>query len=335
MRLIFASSARDPWGAEQSLLRIIKGLIELGHEVHCVFPRGAAAEYVGQSTAHMVHYKPGNRLQSNFRVRQLVSNLPTPDALIVFSLDLMPLAGLYRRAPVFFDIHDTPDKLITRMTMRTLAKFYRGAISISEFASAWGIGFRKVSVVPRPIDAVAAVPMRQAAGPLRVGIVGRISPEKDIEIAIRATQAAEAELHVYGAQFGTSDAYETAMKSLAHQLGASVLWHGRRDQREVYSAIDALFVGNALEPSGRTVGEAMSYGVVPITPTTGGAPEYFTDLVEGLTYSPGDVQSAAAAIIALRDDKYRQDLATAARNRVGTERSLERVLNGYLRSVKP
>ena len=153
----------------------------------------------------------------------------------------------------------------------------------------------------------ATEPGRRSAGtpPLRVGIVGRISPEKRHEIVIEAVRLldARAELIVRGSAFGDAVGYAARIDAEGAQaLGAAYQNQGRVPAADALEGLDVVVVANPAEPMGRTVLEAQMQGVLAVVPDTGGSSELVEDGRTGLVYRSGDAADLARALRRVLDD---------------------------------
>jgi glycosyltransferase involved in cell wall biosynthesis len=131
-----------------------------------------------------------------------------------------------------------------------------------------------------------------------VGIVGRVDPDKNLELAIAAIeQLPDHRLTVRGAPSASHASYAAEIEGLARtRLGDRVEFTGRVDAGSALRGFDVLLVTNPAEALGRTVLEAQVRGLVVVVPDEGGASELVESGDTGFTYSAGDASSAADAI---------------------------------------
>ncbi len=159
-----------------------------------------------------------------------------------------------------------------------------------------------------------------AQRPLRVGIIGRITPEKRHHMVIEAMRRvhASAELVVRGAGDGFSgDLAHDVFEAGRRLLGDRWVPEGRVAQHKAVDDLDVLVVGNPREPMGRTVLEAQSRGVIAVVPDSGGSQELVEDRVTGLVYAAEDADDLARAIDTVAADApLAARMAQAARVRV-------------------
>ncbi|RKN45066.1 glycosyltransferase family 4 protein [Streptomyces hoynatensis] len=146
------------------------------------------------------------------------------------------------------------------------------------------------------------------AGELLVGYVGRLAPEKRVDLLARAAALPGVRLVVVG-EGPSLPALRAALP------GAAFL--GRRTGEElagIYATLDAFVHTGPFETFCQTVQEAQASGVAVTAPAAGGP----LDLVEhgrtGLLVPPGDAEAIRDAVAALRDDPgLRRRLAEGGR----------------------
>lgn len=180
-------------------------------------------------------------------------------------------------------------------------------------------------------------------GPLRVGLVGRISPWKgqDVFLAAAARLAREfpdVEFVVAGAPLFGEEAFELELhrQARAAPLAGRVTFLGfQEDVWEVYRDLDIVVHASTLpEPYGNVVVEAMASRRPVVAAAAGGVLELVEDGRTGLLVPPGDVTALAAALaVLLRDPERRAALARAGREdverRFSPERDAEAVAQVY------
>ena len=101
---------------------------------------------------------------------------------------------------------------------------------------------------------------------------------------------------------GGGESYYNELQSLAKQLNAPVTFTGfLRDPGKAYAAADIFaHTSTSPEPFGRTVIEAMMYGVPVIAANAGALPEILLDGQCGILTIPGDDESLANAILQMQ-----------------------------------
>jgi glycosyltransferase involved in cell wall biosynthesis len=180
------------------------------------------------------------------------------------------------------------------------------------------------SVLP---EVMAEVPVRRRAtgGPLRFGIVGRLSPWKGQDLFLRAFArtfpASDERAVVVGEALFGEDEYARGLASLAESLGIArrVEFRGQRpDVWEELSRIDVLVHASVTpEPFGQVILEGMAAGVPVIAAGAGGPAEILRHDVTGVLYESADLGGLATAMRRMLDPALRDRLSAAAREDLG------------------
>ncbi len=169
-----------------------------------------------------------------------------------------------------------------------------------------------------------------------IGTAARLSPDKRLMDLIDAVRIAASELppFVLCIAGGSERGHEAHVELLReHARGLPVEWCGELPSTSDFLTRLDLFVMIS-EPSGcpNASLEAMAAGVSVIATDVGGASEQIVDGVTGRLVPRRDAVALARAIVDLAQDApLRERLATAARNRIGEEFSLDQMLDGYSR----
>ncbi|KAA9107798.1 glycosyltransferase family 4 protein [Microbacterium rhizomatis] len=312
VRATFVSSAVDAWGAEESLLTLARYLPDFG-VVPTLWTRNANlvtrwVSEVGAPAQLMPPAEGGRIADALWWARHADSVDPTaarPDVKVIFSIDLAPLAamGIFGRGrpAAVLDLHDFLPTRAGRLKLKVAASAFDGVIAISAFAASQLQPRASTAVLGRPIADSESTVSRRSAEPDRgrVGIVGRIDPDKNLELALRALARLPetVRLIIKGTASSAGTAYERAFKSLAETtLGDRVIFTGRVNNSTAMDGIDALLVTNGREALGRTILEAQLRGVPVAVPSVGGASELVVDGQTGYVFDPADDRAAAHAI---------------------------------------
>jgi glycosyltransferase involved in cell wall biosynthesis len=157
--------------------------------------------------------------------------------------------------------------------------------AVEERALAEGLELPRRSVAHPGVD-LAPAPEREWAWEL--AYVGRVAPEKGVDVALAALDALpEATLVVDGPG---AEALPAHPRVLARRSPPDAV-------RDVYAAADAvLFPVVWPEPWGLVPLEAMAVGRPVVATGTGGSGEYLVDGVNALLVAPGDAEALAAAV---------------------------------------
>lgn len=181
---------------------------------------------------------------------------------------------------------------------------------------ALGPGPTRTAVVPSPVaspgspGSPAAFARRDDGAPLRVGIVGRLSPWKGQDLFLDAFAAAfpggpEEAVVVGDALFG-EHGHRDELHRRVRRLGLEgrVEFRGfREDVSAEYDRIDVLVHASTLpEPFGQVVVEGMAAGLAVVAAAAGGPAAVVDDGVDGLLYPMGDAAALAGALRRLAGD---------------------------------
>ncbi|HEV2994069.1 MAG TPA: glycosyltransferase family 4 protein, partial [Acidimicrobiia bacterium] len=231
------------------------------------------------------------------------------------------LAGRLVRRPVVLDLHDLVRPGVGRRVLTAATRLSSAAIAISHaVADCVGpSGASRVRVIPNSVDLERFTPgppdpvvrTRLTSDPRAplVGIVGRIDPEKGVDVLVRAMgnltgSASHAHLVVVGSAGLAPEGYPERVRAEADQLlGERVRFVGRTgDVPATLKALDILVNASVAEPFGLTVLEAQASGVAVIGTRAGGIPDFVADGDNGLLVPSGDVEALTKALERLLTD---------------------------------
>ena len=162
--------------------------------------------------------------------------------------------------------------------------------------------------------------------------LSRVSPEKGVEFAIRATCQAGVGLDIFG-----PGEREYLNRAVRPHLGADIRYHGLAARlsdtwREAYSQAKVfLFPIQWEEPFGLAMIEALAAGTPVVTFGRGSTAEIIKDGETGFIVPPDDVAAMAAAIrkiYALPEVDYRQ-MRQACRQHAAQNFSVEKMVDEY------
>lgn len=182
-----------------------------------------------------------------------------------------------------------------------------------------------VALIPQfGIDPALFQPGDKGAGgdkPLTFGYVGRLVPEKGVDLLLRAAARLEEEWRI---QIVGAGPEQERLTALATELGiadrvALRPWMPSGDVPGFLSQLDVLVLPSRTRPNwmeqfGRILVEAMACGVAVVGSDSGEIPNVIGD--GGLVFPEGDVAALTACLEALRDPALRQSLGARARARV-------------------
>jgi len=139
-------------------------------------------------------------------------------------------------------------------------------------------------------------------GPLRVGFLGRLIPEKGLEkLLVAAEQIRSEGVQIYVAGGGEAS-YESQLKQ---KWGSgNVFFMGRVDPPKFFEKIDVLVVPSEWhDPLPRVIFEAYSQGVPVIVTNRGGSPEIVDHNVTGWIYDPSQDNALKEILTRLCNDR--------------------------------
>ena len=202
-----------------------------------------------------------------------------------------------------------------------------------------GVPPDRVSIIANGIDthpfqqtrAIDPDPSR----PLTVGLVGRLSHEKGIDLFLQAAasvlmQLPQTRFIVFG-----EGPDRPALEQLLHTLKLTdrVSLPGRRDDMPaVYASLDVLVSSSRQEGLPISLLEAMASGLPILATSVGEVPSLIRHQQTGLLVAPNDVQALSQAMITLlTDPNLRHRLAAQAKQLVETEFSAHTMTEHYRR----
>lgn len=189
----------------------------------------------------------------------------------------------------------------------------------------------------RPFDNVVPS-LRDVSAPdgtLIVGLIGRLSVEKGIDIFLRAASRVVVEFpsakFVVVGEGLDQDKLELLIDELKIRETVSML--GRReDMPSIYASLDVMVSSSRQEGLPMAILEGMGSGLPLVATAVGEVPTVITDDRTGVLVPSEDVDSLAAGILdLLQDSAKRLRLGDAAKQLIKEEYSAERMADDYLR----
>jgi len=236
-----------------------------------------------------------------------------------------------------------------RTVERSLERYVTRYIAVSdsvarELLEAYNMPAEKVAVVHDSIDlAPFEQPRDRAAARLAlgvgvdapvVGLAASFSAHKGIRDLIDAVPEIARRVPGVRVVIGGSGALESQLRSQATAVGCndSIVWPGHViDMPRFLAALDVFVSPVRSETFGVALIEAAAAGVPTVATRVGAVTEFVLDGVTGLLVDPNDSEALAQAIVGLLDDRRTAaKLADRARERVRTEYSAQRMVEGTL-----
>ena len=352
LSVLVLSHASNIWGAERRLLDMAPLLAAQGILLVLASPPGELADaWVSAGhrwepfslRRHQGLRQPDSRarphvgallsegrsvMHSSFSVARLAREFDLVQSHSLMAHLEVALAGILARRPVVLDLHDLVEEGLGRRVLRLAARLATVSLANSS-ATAQTVGgeSRKVRVVhpgvetdrffPAAADpAIRAQLSARPEAPL-VGILGRIDPNKGVQILVEAMARPDANLSgahlvVIGREHVGSADFAVELRRRANELlGDRVRFIGPRDDvPDLLRALDVMVNASRHEPFGRTVLEAQACGVPVVATDAGGIPEFVEDGRSGLLVPPLDAPALGAALERLiGDEALRRRLA--------------------------
>jgi glycosyltransferase involved in cell wall biosynthesis len=341
VNVLFLDQFSEMGGAQRVLLDTVEAALELGWTAHAALPgNGPLVEKLRERNIAVTRipcgpYESGKKSGRDWlkfaldlpRQMRAGANLTSRnhfDLVYVNGPRLLPAAALSVRAPALFHAHsEVPQGRSLQLAQWATGRLSATVVGCSSFVAS---AFRdcvppdNLHVIP---NGVREVKLRNRdfgrAGNWRVGMLGRISPEKGQAEFLRAVKLVHPRLPsarfvIYGAPMFGAAGYLEAVQDLARGLPVELRgWH--EDLDAVFDDLDLLVVPSLQEGMGRVVVEAFSAGVPVIAFPTGGIPEVIADGETGFLtrdHSPADLAARLFDVMTGDPENLRR-VATQAR----------------------
>jgi phosphatidylinositol alpha 1,6-mannosyltransferase len=243
----------------------------------------------------------------------VASRLGLP-AVAVFQTDLPSYAHAYRLG--------RPGEAVAWRWLRRIHNHAARTLAPSTVTATGllGRGIRDVWLWGRGVDTARFDPARRSAeirarlapgGELIAGYVGRLAPEKHVEVLAGITRLPGVRLVIVGAG--------PAEEALRQQLPGAVFLGERRGDElaAIYASLDVFVHSGPYETFGQTLQEAAASGLPVVAPAAGGPLDLVEDGVTGYLVPPGDPDAFAAAVARLSaDPQARAAFGEAGRRKV-------------------
>ena len=324
MNILFLDQFSQMGGAQHGLLDTIEAARARGWRAWAALPPGGPLVNRLQSLDVTVAPVPcgpyrsgtkslpdlfrfGGDLMRQVRLIMDLKNRIRFDLIYVNGPRLLPAVALAVRGhvPVLFHAHSHVEQALARkLACRSIRRSAAAVVACSHSVMAHFRDYvvpRKQFVIP---NGVRELPFRMRDfphdGKWRIGVIGRISPEKGQAEFVRAAAILNGEFpaarfHICGAPMFGDARYFDDVQRLARGLPIEVLgW--REDIAAVLSDLDLVVVPSQLEGMGRVVVEAYAAGVPVIAFPVGGIPEIITDRETGFLVTEKTAQALAGCI---------------------------------------
>ncbi len=313
-------------GAQRCLLDLLPAFVDAGYEVHLAAPGdGELFECARERGAevHRLACGPYASGEKNWRdTIQFGSDLPRQasrvaalarqhaiDLIYVNGPRLLPGAAVGARGlPVVFHAHSVvTQRSAARLAQWAIRSARAHVIAACRFVLE-PLGGSRSSVIYNGIAPVCgSKPLAARQRPWRIGVIGRIAPEKGQLEFVRAArvviQQQQCEFVVCGEALFSDPGYARRVREEAAGLPVEFLgW--RNDIGKILSDLDLLAIPSAsVDATPRVILEAFSAGVPVVAFWSGGIPEIVEDGVTGMLCLPTVADLAATIVRVLAAEK--------------------------------
>ena len=317
-RLLILDQFNQLGGAQRCLLDLLPAFLDAGYVTHLAVPGEGPLAEGARSLGARVHgmpcgaYKSGQKSWMDAarfgvdlprqarRVASLVAKHGI-DLIYVNGPRLLPAAAIGARGrPVVFHAHSVvTQEAAARLTRWAVRSANAHVIAVCRFVLeplAAAVDPGRSRVIYNGVAPVECARRRRGDDdPWRVGVIGRIAPEKGQLEFVRAARLIMSqqilpqrryEFVVCGDALFSSPLYKRRVRAEAEGLSIEFTgWRG--DIREVLSSLDLVVVPSAaVEATTRVILEAFSAGVPVVAFRSGGIPEIIEDGVTGVLSTP-------------------------------------------------
>ena len=327
MKILLVDQFSGGAGGQQCLLDLAPGLVERGWRVHAAIPSGGTlGEQLNKAGVKVLEFPPldyRNGRKSAWDVLRFASDTPSlarlirrerADVVYANGPRVLPAAALGAKRLVFHAHSLVPDRAARTVAGLSLWSRNASVIAACRFVAA-PLPKRNLRVVYSGVPDHGINGHARLGTPFRIGLVGRIAPEKGHVDFLRAARmvlesaGTECEFVICGAPLHSDRAYVDEVGKLAKQLPVTFLgW--RQDVGAVLHGLTVLAVpSSGIDAAPRIVMEAFSAGVPVVAYPSGGIVELIEHGKNGLLTSASRPEALAASLLeAIADPAKRRRL---------------------------
>lgn len=336
MRILLLDQYAELGGAQHGLIEAAEGFAARGWEAHAVLPEGPLwarlrpyCEWVAAIPCgpfHSVTKTPFDALRfvGQFQAQsRIIANIICEhriDIVYVNGPRVLPAAAwAHGDTPLVFHSHSVVTQpSVARLTGEALRRSRATFIASSHFVSQWLAGYADAHVIYNGIRELPFRPGR--ASYTRIGVLGRVAPEKGQLTFVRAAQIASRSnpnlrFTICGGPVIADAAYFDQVRAKAGIRIDFQPW--THDLASFFAGIDILVVpSEAVDANPRVIPEAYASGVPVIAFDSGGVSELLDGGVTGILVRERSAEALAAAIVsAVQQPLKLREMADSARRR--------------------
>jgi glycosyltransferase involved in cell wall biosynthesis len=225
---------------------------------------------------------------------------------------------------------------------RFVLRSYSGVVAVSDEVKqrllSAGVPQNRIRLIRNGIDLrpFSGPPSSQSSlnRPLKVGLVGRLAPEKGVDLFLQAAAAVLAEIPLTQFVVVGDGPDRSKLQALIEELGigASASLLGRYDDMPTfYASLDLLVSSSRQEGLPMALLEGMASGLPLVATAVGAVATVVQDHRTGILVPAADVSALTSAILKLlQEPATRMSYGAAARKLIAEEYSAERMTAEYL-----
>jgi len=349
LRVLFLDQFSDLGGAQLCLRDVLLEVKRLGWQAEVMAPGTGPllnfAEDLGMNVQRlpMMDYANGRKTASNVirygidmvqSARMLRRALrQRPADLIYANGPRILLAAWGVRVPLLFHSHSFLDKTYARtIAGQVLRRVPARVLACSEFTAQPLKRLARtdaVQVIYNGVSDQGFSPRNSNGGPIRVGILGRIAPEKGhmdfLRVAAAIPDRTKVQFRITGAALFSDAAYDRSVREASGAAGVELEGWTNNVSQALHD-LDILAVPSAgHDASPRVILEALSAGTCVLSYPSGGIPELLRDGYSGLLTKSSSAEELASLVRTLAaNPELRVKLAANGRREWETRFRVER-----------
>lgn len=233
-------------------------------------------------------------------------------------------------------------RLKSKANFQVLARRFHKIIAVSQsigsfFVDELSFNHDSIKVIHNGIDFFERKTPKKSISSFVVGSSGRLFPVKDFPLMVEVAKLATQQENLSFVLAGDGPERCSVERTIQfHRLDDFFGLKGHLDDMDTfYSSLDVYINTSLHEGIPMTILEAMSHGLPIIAPRVGGIPEIIDDGVEGFLIEGRNPRDFAEKCLKLhRDRELWSKMSVAARNKVHTDFSCERMSKQYLQCYR-
>jgi glycosyltransferase involved in cell wall biosynthesis len=216
-----------------------------------------------------------------------------------------------------------------RLLIRNTTAYIANSQEIAADLRRWGVADAQIHRIPNGVDVPPPAPPGTQTRVLRFVYLGRLDPEKSLDLMLRGFARAKAAGRASLTLVGDGEDRAT-LERLAGELGLreTVTFSGVvRDVSQALRAADVFVSTSVSEGMSNALLEAMSFGLPPLVSRVSGVRDMVDDDRSGLLFEPNDVDAFARRledVLALTQSR-RQAIGRQARETIEQRFGIDRV----------